>query len=302
MRGLHHTGPAPSPRPGRGAATAAWHTAPGAAADAVCSIVAGDIPTAAPRVGELTGKVALVTGGGAGIGRATAVAFARAGAQVVVGNRNIERGQETVALIRDAGGEASFKQTDVARAADVEALIAHAVEKYGALHCAFNNAGTAASLSTLAEESEDDYDRVMATNAKGVWLALKYEIRQMLKTGGGAIVNNASVAGLVGTASGNASYVASKHAVIGLTRAAALENARRGIRVNAVAPAIIETDMGGSYAAALKITLEEFGKKHPIGRVGQPPEVAAAVVWLCSDQASFVTGHCLTVDGGFTAQ
>jgi NAD(P)-dependent dehydrogenase (short-subunit alcohol dehydrogenase family) len=143
---------------------------------------------------------------------------------------------------------------------------------------------------------------VMATNVKGVWLALKYELRQMLKQGSGSIVNNASVAGLVGTATGNASYVASKHAVIGLTRAVALENARRGIRVNAVAPAIIDTEMGASYASALKITLEEFGRKHPIGRIGQPPEVAAAVLWLCSEQASFVTGHCLTIDGGFTAQ
>ena len=253
-------------------------------------------------MGDFTGKVALVTGGGAGIGRAAALAFARAGAQVVIGNRNVERGRETVALIRDAGGEASFKQTDVARGAEVEALVAHAVETYGALHCAFNNAATYVALTPLDEEPEADYDRVMATNVKGVWLSLKYELKQMLKQGSGAIVNNASVAGVVGTATGNASYVASKHAVIGLTRAVALENARRGIRVNAVAPAIIDTEMGASYAAALKITLQEFGRKHPIGRVGQPPEVAAAVLWLCSDQASFVTGHCLTIDGGFTAQ
>ena len=253
-------------------------------------------------MGDFTGKVTLVTGGGAGIGRATALAFASAGAKVVIGSRNAERGLETVELIRRSGGEASFKQTDVTVAADVAALVAHAVDRYGALHCAFNNAGTYAALTPLAEEPEADYDRVMATNVKGVWLALKHELKQMLTQGSGSIVNNASVAGLVGTASGNASYVASKHAVIGLTRAAALENARRRIRVNAVAPAIVDTDMGASYAAALKITLEEFGRKHPIGRVGQPSEVAAAVLWLCSDQASFVTGHCLTVDGGFTAK
>jgi NAD(P)-dependent dehydrogenase (short-subunit alcohol dehydrogenase family) len=251
---------------------------------------------------DFIGKVALVTGGGVGIGRATALAFASAGAKVVIGNRNVERGIDTVERIRSAGGEAVFLRTDVTAAADVEALVALAVSEYGALDCAFNNAGIFASLSPITEDLEQDFDRVMATNAKGVWLSMKYELKQMLKQGRGTIVNNASVGGLIGSPKGTASYTASKHAVIGLTKAAALENARRGIRVNAVAPAVIDTDMGTSFAGELEITIEDFGRMHPIGRVGQPEEVAAAVLWLCSEQSSFMLGHTLILDGGYTAQ
>jgi len=247
-------------------------------------------------------KVALITGGGAGIGRATALAFATAGAKVVIGNRNVENGEETVALIEKAGGTALFQRTDVTVASQVETLIARAVREYGGIDCAFNNAGVLSDLAMIPDASEDDFDRVMAVNAKGVWLAMKYELTEMQKRRRGAIVNNASALGVVGSGRGVASYVASKHAVVGLTRAAALENARLGIRVNVVAPAVVDTDMGASFASGLKISMQDFGRVHPVGRLGTPDEIANAVLWLCSSEASFVTGHSLMIDGGMTAQ
>lgn len=246
-------------------------------------------------------KVALVTGGGAGIGRATALAFAREGAKVVVGSRDADRGHEVVAAIQAIGGEASFRSTDVRSADEVRALVDHAIVEFGRLDIAFNNAGTFAPLSSIADSPEDSFDTVMDTNVKGLWLSMKYELRQMLNDGGGVIVNNASAAGLTGSRHGLGTYAASKHAVIGLTRCAALENARKGVRVNAVAPAVIDTDMGNSFAEALGMTLEEFGRIHPVGRVGTPDEVAHAVLWLSSPESSFVTGSTLLVDGGILA-
>jgi len=251
---------------------------------------------------EFEGKVALVTGGGSGIGRATAVAFAREGAQVVIGNRNVQRGEETVSMIRDAGGTASFKRTDVSVAAEVKALVDHAVTTYGRLDVAFNNAGIEGdSGPLLVEQTEANYDAVMDVNVKGVWLSMKYEIPRMLKQGGGAIVNCSSVAGLVGFP-GFAIYIASKHAVIGLTKTAALEYSAQGIRINAVNPAVIDTEMVDRWAASMNMKKDDLNTFHPIGRIGRVEEVAEAVLWLCSGKASFVTGHSLIVDGGFTAR
>lgn len=250
---------------------------------------------------DFEGKVALVTGGGTGIGRATAIAFAREGASVVIGNRNSEAGEAVVKAIQDAGGQASFLRTDVSSEDDVKALIEHAVATYGRLDVAFNNAGIGGAAGPLAEQSSDNYDKVMDINVKGVWMSMKYEIRAMLKSGGGAIVNNSSVGGLVGFA-GVSVYSASKHAVMGLTKSAALEYSSHGVRVNAVNPAVIRTPMAEGLAKLRKGEPDDFAAVHPIGRIGEPEEVADAVLWLCSDKASFVTGTATCVDGGYTVQ
>ena len=250
---------------------------------------------------EFEGKVALVTGGGSGIGRATALAFARDGAQVVIGNRNVQRGEETVSMIRDAGGTASFKRTDVLVAAEVKALVDHAVTTYGQLDVAFNNAGIEGEVKpTLVDQTEANFDAVMGVNVKGVWLSMKYEIPRMLDQGGGAIVNCSSVAGVIGFP-GLGIYVASKHAVIGLTKTAALEFSARGIRINAVNPAVIDTEMVDRFTDGMNMKKDDLTTFHPIGRLGRVEEVAEAVLWLCSGKASFVTGHSLIIDGGFTA-
>ncbi|HEX6122934.1 MAG TPA: SDR family oxidoreductase [Ktedonobacterales bacterium] len=250
---------------------------------------------------ELAGKVALITGGGSGIGKATALAFARAGARVVVADMAAEPGAATAREIQGAGGEAIFAPVEVTRASEVEALVARAVEAYGRLDCAFNNAGIGGALGTVADCDEENFDRVVAVNLKGVFLCMKYELRQMLEQGGGAIVNTASAAGLVG-AQGIPAYAASKHGVVGLTKTAALEVAKQGIRVNAVCPGWIQTPMLGDLGGDNPRFEAGIVRYHPIGRLGAPEEVAAAVLWLCSDAASFVTGANLSVDGGLTAQ
>jgi NAD(P)-dependent dehydrogenase (short-subunit alcohol dehydrogenase family) len=250
---------------------------------------------------SMEGRVALVTGAAAGIGRAAAEAFARQGAKVVVSDVTAEAGEAVAAGIRGAGGEAEFVRCDVARPEEVEALVRRTAGLFGRLDCAFNNAGIEGVSAPTAECTEENWDRVIGTNLKGVWLCMRHEIPVMLRQGGGAIVNCASVAGLVGFR-GIPAYTASKHGLIGLTRTAALEYATQGIRVNAVCPGVIRTAMverfthGDPQAEAGLVAAE------PVGRMGTPEEVAAAVLWLCSDGASFVTGHALAVDGGMVAQ
>jgi len=249
---------------------------------------------------ELEGKVGLVTGGTSGVGRDTAVLFAKAGAQVVVAGRREPEGEETIALIRAAGGDGLFVKTDVSKASEVDALIQRTVERFGRLDVAFNNAGIEGVWVPIVRQSEQDWDRTIEINLKGVWLCLKYEIQQMLKQGGGgAIVNMSSIMGMIGSA-GAAAYTASKHGVIGLTKTAALENARTKIRVNAVCPGAIETPMAGRIFGAPEVHKYVLSC-HPIGRFGRPTEIAEAVAWMCSDRASFMTGQCLVLDGGFLA-
>ncbi len=247
------------------------------------------------------GKVALITGGSSGIGRATAIAFAREGAKVVVTSRRENEGKETVGLIKEIGSEGLFIRTDVSKEVDVKAMVEGTVKAYGHLDYAFNNAGIEGNVAPLAEQTVDNYEAVLGINVRGVFLSMKYEIPQMLKNGGGAIVNMSSVLGLIGFP-GVSLYTASKHAVLGLTKSAALEYAKSGIRINAVSPAAIETDMVDRFVGKEGEMRQQVTAMHPIGRMGKPEEIASAVLYLCSDGASFVTGQTLALDGGFTAQ
>jgi NAD(P)-dependent dehydrogenase (short-subunit alcohol dehydrogenase family) len=245
-------------------------------------------------------KVALVTGGSSGIGQATALAFGRAGARVVVADVAEDGGEETVELIKKAGSAAIFVHTDVAKATDVAALIRAAVSTYGRLDYAFNNAGIDGEMAPTADCSEANWDHVLATNLKGVWLCMKHEIQHMLQHGGGAIVNTASVAGVVASP-GLAAYTASKHAIVGLTKTAALEYAKAGIRINAVCPGAIRTPTLERFVGQAPQLVAQIVAMEPIGRLGTPEEVAEAVIWLCSDGASFVIGTAMMVDGGWVA-
>jgi|KBSSwiStaDraftv2_1062776.scaffolds.fasta_scaffold07088_4 NAD(P)-dependent dehydrogenase (short-subunit alcohol dehydrogenase family) len=246
---------------------------------------------------KFKGDVALVTGGSSGIGRATALAFARDGAKVVVASRRTDQSEETVHLIEAAGGQALFVRTDMKKPAEIAALVARTVEHFGKLDYAFNNAGIEGDpFVPLAELSEATWDEVIAVNLTAVFLCMKHEIPHILETKG-AIVNMASVAGLTGGRVGTA-YFASKHGVVGLTRAAAIEYAAQDIRINAVAPAVIRTDMTQRAFFHDEALGAQVTAMHPMGRVGKPEEVAEAVIWLCSKAASFTTGHVLPIDGG----
>ncbi|WP_333983374.1 SDR family oxidoreductase [Ectopseudomonas khazarica] len=247
-----------------------------------------------------SGQVALVTGAAAGIGRATAQAFAAEGLKVVVSDVDVAGGEGTVELIRAAGGDVCFVRCDVTRDAEVKALMEAILSQYGRLDYAFNNAGIEIEQGKLADGNEAEFDAIMGVNVKGVWLCMKHQIPLLLAQGGGAIVNTASVAGL-GAAPKMSIYAASKHAVIGLTKSAAVEYAKKKVRVNAVCPAVIDTDMFRRAYEADPRKAEFAAAMHPVGRIGKVEEIAAAVLYLCSDHAGFTTGQALAVDGGATA-
>ena len=254
----------------------------------------------------LRNKVAIVTGGSSGIGQATAVALAREGVKVVIGDILLEGGEQTANMIKETGGEAVFVKTDVSKAEEVQLLIQKAVDIFGGLHCACNVAGVSGTVGPTADQTEEDFDFVVGINLKGVWQCMKYEILQMLEQGSGSIVNVSSLNGLI--ASPNVPiYVASKHGVLGLTKSAALEYAAQGIRVNAVCPGAIRTPllergweiMSGGHPQEAEA---QYTAAIPMGRIGKPEEIAEVVVWLCSDAASYVTGHSMIVDGGIFAR
>jgi len=254
------------------------------------------MPIAHPCGMSMKDKVALVTGAASGIGRATALAFAREHAHVVVVDRDAAGGEHTVAEIRNTGGHAVFMRADVSIAAEVERAVANAAKIRGHIDFAFNNAGVEGATGTAREYDEKEWDRVIATNLKGIWLCMKYELGHMPDRGG-SIVNCASIAGIVGF-SQEPAYVAAKHGVIGITRAAALEVAERRIRINAVCPGAIDTPM--LHRSTPQLELADYIDQTPQKRVGKPEEIASTVLWLCSDDAAFITGTTIVVDGGFS--
>jgi NAD(P)-dependent dehydrogenase (short-subunit alcohol dehydrogenase family) len=247
---------------------------------------------------DFTGRVALVTGGTAGIGKATCLAYAKAGAKVAVNGTNVARGRETVKEIKALGGDAIFVRADVSKAKEVEAMVAKIVEAYGRLDFAFNNAGIEGEGPITHEYPEEVWDRTIAVNLKGVWLCMKYELIQMLKQGKGSIINMSSIAGFVGGAS--PAYNASKHGVIGLTKSATLIYADKGIRINAICPASIRTPMLERFEKLDPELIAEWKAMHVLGRYGEPEEVADLVLWLSSDKSSYVFGASVLIDGGFT--
>jgi NAD(P)-dependent dehydrogenase (short-subunit alcohol dehydrogenase family) len=244
-------------------------------------------------------KVALVTGASSGIGRATAIAFAKKGAKVII--VDWVENNETLNLVKELGSDAIFIKCDVSKITDVKVMVEKAIAQFGQIDYAFNNAGIEGTQATTWDCTEENWDKTIAVNLKGIWLCMKHEIPQMIKQGKGVIVNCASVAGLVGSP-GLPAYVSSKHGVVGLTKTTALECAKLGIRVNAVCPGVIQTPMIDRLTGKEKDKIEQFTGLEPMGRFGLPEEIAKAVIWMCSDEASFVTGHAMTIDGGFVAQ
>ena len=251
------------------------------------------------RYGTFAGKAAFVTGAATGIGRAAALAFAREGASVVVGDVSERGNQETARMIEELGGRALAVRCDVTRTEDVRAALNKAIEAFGRLDFAFNNAGVEQPITATADLTEEEWDRIVGINLRGVFLCMKYEIPLMLRQGGGAIVNASSGAGVKGFA-GQAAYAAAKHGVVGLTRSAALDYAKSNIRVNAVCPGIIDTPMMQRFSGGTPEGRKGVIAQEPIGRMGKPEEIGATVVWLCSDAAAFVIGHAMAVDGGQT--
>ena len=252
-------------------------------------------------MGTMQERVAVVTGASAGIGRDAALAFAREGASVVVADVDGQRGEETAAAVQKLGVDSVFVRTDVADAAEVSCLFRATIDRFGRLDFAFNNAGIEGAQAPTGDCTVENWNRTIAVNLTGVFLCMREEIPRMLATGGGAIVNNSSVAGLVGFA-GTPAYTASKHGILGLTKTAALEYATQGIRVNAVCPGVIETEMIARFTHGDAVAAAQMVETEPVGRLGVPSEIADAVVWLCSERSSFVTGHALAVDGGFVAR
>jgi NAD(P)-dependent dehydrogenase (short-subunit alcohol dehydrogenase family) len=248
----------------------------------------------------LENKVALVTGGTSGIGKATALAMGAAGAKVVFSGRREPEGENTANLIRQAGAECLFVRSDISSEADVKALIEKTVTSYGRLDVVFNNAGIESPMKPLHEQSVEDFDKLMAIKVRGLFLSMKYQIQQMLTQGAGVIINNSSMGGIIAFA-GVSPYIASKHAVMGLTRSAALDYAKQGIRINAVNPGLIATEMMDRLTSPGSTPQQTAASIVPMGRLGQPEEIAATVVFLCSDTASYITGQSLVVDGGYTA-
>lgn len=242
-------------------------------------------------------KVALITGAAGGIGRASALALAHEGAKIVISDMNVEGSQETIQLIQAAGGTATFIQSDVSRAADVENLVHGVLDTYGRLDCAVNNAGVGGDMVPTDQREESMWDLILDVNLKGVWLCMKYELQPMIAQQSGVIVNIASAAGLIGFRYASA-YAASKHGVVGLTRSAALEYAKQGIRVNAVCPGFTDTAMVSKLAEVNAKMADATVRSIPMRRLGTPEEIAESVLWLCSDRSSFITGHALSVDGG----
>lgn len=246
-------------------------------------------------------KVAIITGGNSGIGRATAVALARQGVNITIAARRPKEGEETVKLVKDAGSEGIFVKTDVTKEDDIRSLVEQSTKKFGRLDYAFNNAGIEESMTPLVDQRSDIFDRIINVNVKGVWLSMKYEIPEMIKSGGGSIVNMSSVAGVMGFPQ-MPIYIASKHAVLGLTKSAALEYARSGIRINAVAPGAVKTDMAKRVMEGNPQLSQTLTSMHPIGRTAEPEEIADVVSWLLSDKSTFVLGHTLLADGGIVSR